>query len=81
MQTIDRHNQVIDTQPIDPNNPEQTGQQIQEAFRQNAARVVIGEIPPKGTIVEMNGLRFEVKFVDYKRNELRLKLYTPAKRS
>jgi Mg2+/Co2+ transporter CorC len=38
----------------------------------------IGELPSKGSTVEILGLRYEVKFVDGKHGELRLKLVSPA---
>ena len=47
---------------------------MSEAQQKGAVKHVIGDLPNKGTVVEINGLKYEVKFVDYKRGELRLKL-------
>jgi len=35
---------------------------------------VLGKVPPKGSTVKLNGLLFDVKFVNNKTGELRLKL-------
>jgi Mg2+/Co2+ transporter CorC len=45
-----------------------------ELSRKEVANVVVGKLPNKGDTVTINGLVFEVKFVDYKRGTLQLKL-------
>lgn len=42
--------------------------------------VAIGKLPNRGDTFTLNGLHYVVKFVDYKRGEIHIKMFTPAKR-
>jgi hypothetical protein len=54
--------------------------QIQQALAQpNVNHVAIGSLPNKGDTFTLNGLHYVVKFVDYKRGEIRIKMFTPIK--
>lgn len=79
MQTRDEGNNTLSTQVLDER-VEKAAQQLKEALEQPGVKsVAIGGLPDKGDIFTLNGLHYQVKFVDYKRGELRIKLYTPAK--
>jgi hypothetical protein len=55
--------------------------QIQDALaKPNVNHLAIGELPNKGDTFMFNGLHYVVKFVDYKRVEIRIKMFTPVKR-
>jgi Mg2+/Co2+ transporter CorC len=47
---------------------------MEKAEDLGAVSHTIGKLPSKGSTVEILGLRYEVKFVDGKHGELRLKL-------
>jgi Mg2+/Co2+ transporter CorC len=47
---------------------------MEKAEDLGAVSHTIGKLPSKGSTVEILGLRYEVKFVDRKHGELRLKL-------
>lgn len=46
----------------------------------NVNHIAIGTLPNKGAVFTLNGLHFVIKFVDYKRGEMRVKMFTPVKR-
>lgn len=55
--------------------------QIKTALGQtNVNNIVIGNLPNKGDTFTLNGLHYVVKFVDYKRGEIRIKMFEPIKR-
>jgi hypothetical protein len=55
--------------------------QISTALAQpNVNHIAVGNLPNKGDTFTLNGLHYVVKFVDYKRGEIRIKMFTPAKR-
>jgi hypothetical protein len=55
--------------------------QISTALAQpNVNHITVGNLPNKGDTFTLNGLHYVVKFVDYKRGEIRIKMFTPAKR-
>jgi len=75
MQSMNENNEVVQTDILeDIKKFEDVGHKIMLSRRKGAVKHVIGELPPKGSIINLYGLRLEVKFVDYKRGELRLKL-------
>jgi hypothetical protein len=74
MQSYDEQQNLINSIPL-VNPLEERMKQIQaEIYRKEVANVVVGKLPDKGQSVKINGLVFEVKFVDYKRGTLQLKL-------
>ena len=74
MQSYDEQQRLINSIPL-ANPLEERMKQIQaEIDRKEVADIVIGKLPDKGQSVKINGLVFEVKFVDYKRGTLQLKL-------
>ena len=72
MQSYDEQNILLGTQVL-PKTPQEYLERIQaELNRKEVANVVIGKLPTKGQEVTINGLIFEVRFVDYKRGSLQL---------
>ena len=78
MQTRDESNQTLSTEVLDQVH---AADQLRQALeRPGVKHVVVGQLPNKGDIFTLNGLHYVVKFVDYKRGEIRIKMFTPAKR-
>jgi len=50
---------------------------LAESKSAGATQHTIGELPHRGDVVEIRGLKFKVQSVDYKRQEIRLALVTP----
>jgi len=78
MQERDPFDNTTATQMVDFADKVRAVKQIQEAL-DRSDHIAIGQLPDKGTIFTLNGLHFIVKFVDYKRGEMRVKLFTPKK--
>lgn len=72
MQSLDEKGNILQAALVD--SQEKLVESMQSAGELGAVQHVIGELPKKGTVLEINGLMFEVKFVDYKRGEVRIKL-------
>ena len=76
MQSYDDQHKMIDASIIgDPRPFEDQIRRIQEEIqKKRVAEVVIGKLPNKGDSVTINGLVYLVKFVDYKRGTLQLRI-------
>lgn len=72
MQSKNDNGDIVRTALVD--SPEKLVESLQSAEELGAVQHVIGELPKKGAVLEFNGLMFEVKFVDYKRGDIRMKL-------
>lgn len=71
MQSQDENGNNVLTQQVNPGNIEAA---MQKANELGAVQHSIGDLPKKGDFIKLHGLSFEVKFVDYKRGEIRLKI-------
>lgn len=79
MQSLNKIDEVVQTDVFHNKNLDGIASRIEVARSKGAIKHVLSEIPNKGSIVEINGLKFEVKFTDYKRGELRLQLVVVTK--
>jgi hypothetical protein len=80
MQTRDDAGNTLSTTELDPD-PLVAEAQIRAGLNlPNVSHVVVGKLPNRGDIFIMNGLHYVVKFVDYKRGEVRVKMFVPEKR-
>ena len=71
MQTYDDERQMMEARIISKG----SWVELEEALQNPVvAQVVIGKLPNKGQEVTINGLVFLVKFIDYKRGTMQLKL-------
>lgn len=81
MQSLDNQGNVVQNDVFESLTSKQDrkalAQRVATARASGAVKHVISQLPNKGMIVALNGLLFEVKFVDYKRGELRLKIVGP----
>lgn len=71
MQTYDDEKQMLEAHMM---SKEELAELEEELENPVVAQVVIGKLPNKGQEVTINGLIFLVKFVDYKRGTVQLKL-------
>ncbi len=81
MQSSDAQNKVIQNDVFNDLASRQSmktlTQRIATARANGAVKHVISQLPKKGEYITINGLICEVKIVDYKRGEMRLKLVGP----
>jgi|CXWL01.1.fsa_nt_gi Mg2+/Co2+ transporter CorC len=80
MQSRNELDQVVNTEVFENNDELKAkfAEVIEKSESLGAVSHAIGELPSKGSTVDILGLRYEVKFVDGKHGELRLKLVSPA---
>ncbi len=64
MQSVDIHDQVVQTVPIDLGNPQGLVQAIKAAQAKGAVQHVISQLPMQHEIVRIQGLKYEVVDVD-----------------
>lgn len=76
MQSRDESNEIINTQFYESQEDLKSRllADLKKLKSAGAVSHTIGEIPSKGEFVEVNGLRYEVKFSDVKNGELHIKL-------
>lgn len=72
MQERNEFNETLASQMLDP----QRGmEQISQALaKQDVRNVVVAKMPARGTVFELGGLQFVVKFVDHKRGKFHAEL-------
>lgn len=80
MQSQNELGQVVNTEVFENNDELKAkfAEVVEKAESLGAVSHTIGKLPSKGSTVDILGLRYEVKFVDGKHGELRLKLVSPA---
>lgn len=71
MQSQDENGNNVLTQQVSPEN---IADVMQMANKLGAVQHTIGNLPNRGDTIKLGGLVFEVKFVDYKRGEVRIKV-------
>ena len=74
MQSYDDEQNVIRSRQLSGDLEKRAKQIDAELSREDTVVIAIGKLPQKGDIVKLNGLAFEVKFVDYKRGALQLRI-------
>lgn len=78
MQSLDERDQVVQNDVFESfEKADLLAMRIKAAREKGAIKHVISQLPDKGLFLTINGLIFEVKFVDYKRGEMRLKVVGP----
>lgn len=75
MQSFDERNQLLETQMIE--NEQALLNAMRMAEEHGAVQHVIGLLPTKGQIIEINGLKYVVERVNDKKDKLRLRLLRP----
>ena len=80
MQSQNELGQVVNTEVFENNDELKAkfAEVLEKSEGLGAVSHAIGKLPNKGSTVDILGLRYEVKFVDGKHGELRLKLVSPA---
>ena len=80
MQSQNELGQVVNTEVFENNDELKAkfAEVLEKSESLGAVSHAIGKLPSKGSTVDILGLRYEVKFVDSKHGELRLKLVSPA---
>lgn len=76
MQSYDEQRNMINASifPKIDNTAEAIAKLQEEMSKQNVTNVVIGKLPNKDDEITINGLVFLVKFVDYKRGTIQLRI-------
>jgi hypothetical protein len=74
MQARDKNDKTLWSEEIDLGSSK-AAKQIQDALSKEPVKSVsVGNLPNKGDTFSIGGLQYVVKFVDYKRGEVRAKL-------
>ena len=74
MQSLDERDNVIQTAMLNGLDDPRIQELAKKAEERGAVQHRIGELPKRGELFEINGILYKVKFVDYKRGEVRIKV-------
>lgn len=76
MQSQDEHNKIVNAEVFENSDElkEKLVESMEKAEELGAKSHLVAKFPLKGSLVTIHGLQYEVKFVDFKHGDLRLKL-------
>lgn len=74
MHSCNEQKRLVQSTQVDPEKPFELAEKIASATAKGATSHIIGKLPVKGQVLEINGLKYKVEFADYVRGQFQVKM-------